>query len=96
MDDDESLRIVRKKFREVKKKTKNANNSSSNNFKCDIPMDVTSAPLTVKQKALIEKKMEEDFLGKFEVRSTFDMFICHVMFTCHLKTSLLNLTQRLI
>lgn len=83
MDDDESLRIVRKKFREVKKNTKNAANSSSNNFKCDIPMDVTSAPLTVKQKALIEKKMEEDFLGKFEVRAH---LICSYVMLCSLVT----------
>ncbi|KAL7524007.1 hypothetical protein ACHAXR_000401, partial [Thalassiosira sp. AJA248-18] len=62
MDDDESLRIVRKKFKEVKKKTR----TTSSNFKCDVPMDVSSSPLTQKQKAVIGKKMEDDFLGKFE------------------------------
>ena len=68
MDDDVSLRIVRKKFKEVKKKTK------TSNFKCDIPTDVSSSPLTQIQKALIGKKMEGDFLGKFEVS-----FISHKM-----------------
>lgn len=60
MDDDESLRLVRKKFKEIKKKTKAAT------FKCDIPMNVSSSPLTGKQKALIGTMMEGDFVGKFE------------------------------
>lgn len=63
MDDDESLRLARKKFKVVKRQTK-----TTSNFKCDIP-DVSSSPLTEKQQAIIEKKMEGDFLEKFEVSS---------------------------
>jgi len=59
MDDDESVRIVRKKFKEIKRKTK------TSGFKCDIP-DSVSSPLTAKEKAVIKKKMEGDFLAKFE------------------------------
>mmetsp|Transcript_10545 Transcript_10545/g.23367 ORF Transcript_10545/g.23367 Transcript_10545/m.23367 type:complete len:247 (+) Transcript_10545:132-872(+) len=61
LDDDESIRIVRKKFKEVKRKTK----TNTSGFKCDIP-NVSSSPLTVKEKAVIGKKMEGDFLEKFE------------------------------
>ena len=75
MDDDESIRIARKKFREVKRQTKRVNTS---NFKCEIP-DILSSPLTEKQKKVIEKKMEGDFLGKFEV----SMFGIHVV--CHIS-----------
>lgn len=64
LDDDESLREARRKFKEVKKQTKSRASSSS--FKCEVPADVSSSPLTSKQRAIIEKKMEGDFLGKFE------------------------------
>eukprot|EP00584_Thalassiosira_punctigera_P009916 CAMPEP_0172534772 /NCGR_PEP_ID=MMETSP1067-20121228/7025_1 /TAXON_ID=265564 ORGANISM="Thalassiosira punctigera, Strain Tpunct2005C2" /NCGR_SAMPLE_ID=MMETSP1067 /ASSEMBLY_ACC=CAM_ASM_000444 /LENGTH=244 /DNA_ID=CAMNT_0013319605 /DNA_START=79 /DNA_END=813 /DNA_ORIENTATION=- len=63
MDDDEALREARKKFKVVKKMIKT---TTSSNFRCEIPTDVWSSPLTVAQKALIGKKMEGDFLGKFE------------------------------
>ena len=63
MDDDEDIRLARKKFKDVKKKTRSANLS----FKCEVPANLTSAALTAKQRKVIEKKMEEDFLGKFEV-----------------------------
>ena len=66
MDDDESLRLVRKKFKEVKKNTKRTTTSSS--FKCEIPAGALSSPLNEKEKRVIEEKMEGDFLGKFEVR----------------------------
>lgn len=62
MDDDLDLRLARKKFKKVKRETKRAASS----FKCEIP-DALSSPLTKAQKAVIEKKMEGDFLGKFEV-----------------------------
>ena len=65
MDDDESLRLVRKKFKEVKKNTKRTTTSS---FKCEIPAGALSSPLNEKEKKVIEEKMEGDFLGKFEVR----------------------------
>ena len=64
MDDDESLRLVRKKFKEVKKNT----NRTSSSFKCEIPAGALSSPLNEKEKRVIEEKMEGDFLGKFEVR----------------------------
>lgn len=64
-DNDASMRMARKKFKEVKRKTKMMTSSTSD-FKCEIPMDVVSSPLTGKEKKLIEKKMEDDFLGKFE------------------------------
>ena len=68
MDDEEEIRNVRKKFKEMKRKivdvTKTKKTSS---FKCIIP-DSMSAPLSVTEKKIIETKMEGDFLGKFEVR----------------------------
>lgn len=67
MDDDEEIRNARKKFKEMKRKivdvTKTKKTSS---FTCIIP-DSMSAPLSVQEKKIIEKKMEGDFLGKFEV-----------------------------
>lgn len=69
MDDDESLRLVRKKLKEVKKQTNmSRTTSSSSSFKCDIPPGALTSPLNEKEKKVIEEKMEGDFLGKFEVR----------------------------
>ncbi len=42
--------------------------TTTSKFRCEIPMDLKSSPLSEKEKNLITKKMEEDFLGKFEVR----------------------------
>lgn len=39
---------------------------ATSKFRCEIPSDVYSSPLTAKQEALINNKMEGDFLGKFE------------------------------
>ena len=58
--------VIRKIDSPSKKKKKKARTSTSK-FRCDIPMDLKSSPLTQKEKDLIDKKMEEDFLGKFEV-----------------------------
>ena len=57
-----SLRISRKKFKDIKRATK-----TTSNFKCNVPMDVSSSPLSQEEKTLIWKKLEGDFLGKFEV-----------------------------
>mmetsp|Transcript_24845 Transcript_24845/g.52002 ORF Transcript_24845/g.52002 Transcript_24845/m.52002 type:complete len:248 (-) Transcript_24845:264-1007(-) len=62
MDDDEAIRVARKKFKVVKRLTK----KTTSNFICDVPTDVSSSPLTVAQKAFIGRKMEGDFLAKFE------------------------------
>ena len=71
MDDDIDLRMARKRFKEVKKKTRTT--VANTNFKCDIPEGLLSSPLTEKQKATIKKKMEDDFLGKFEVSLRYEM-----------------------
>ena len=65
LDDDIDLRMARKRFKEVKKKTRTT--VANTNFKCEVPEGVLSSPLTEKEKATIVKKMEGDFLGKFEV-----------------------------
>jgi len=61
MDDD----IIRKIDSSGSKKKQIARTSTSK-FRCEIPMDLKSSPLSEKEKELITKKMEEDFLGKFE------------------------------
>jgi len=40
--------------------------SRKSNYRVDIPVDLISSPLTLRQKNVIETKMEDDFLGKFE------------------------------
>ena len=60
--DDEIIRKI-----DSPSKKKKAARTSTSKFRCDIPMDLKSSPLTQKEKDLITKKMEEDFLGKFEV-----------------------------
>ena len=68
MDDDEEIRNARKKFKEMKRKIVDVTKTKkASSFKCIIP-DSMSAPLSVKEKKIIETKMEGDFLGKFEVR----------------------------
>lgn len=59
--DDEIIRKIDSPSKKKKART------STSKFRCDIPMDLKSSPLTQKEKDLITKKMEEDFLGKFEV-----------------------------
>ncbi len=59
--------IIRKVDSPNSKKKKVARTSTSK-FRCEIPMDLKSSPLSEKEKKLINEKMEEDFLGKFEVR----------------------------
>ena len=65
LEDNVSLRKARRKFKEDKKmKT----STPSNNFRLNIPMDISSSPLSKEDKAKILKKVEGDsFLGKFEV-----------------------------
>jgi len=63
-DDDVPIAVLRRKVKQKMKKT-----TTSKGFKCDIPMDISSSPLTEDEKAILEKKMGADFLGKFEVRS---------------------------
>jgi hypothetical protein len=63
-DDDVPIAVLRRK---VKQKMKKAN--TSRGYKCDIPMDISSSPLTEDEKAILKKKMGGDFLGKFEVRT---------------------------
>lgn len=41
--------------------------TSTSKFKCEIPMNVASSPLSTKEKKLIANKMDADFLEKFEV-----------------------------
>ena len=60
-DDDVAVRIGK-----VEEKATKA--TTSRGFKCDIPADVSSSPLTEDEKAVLETKMEGDFFGKFEVR----------------------------
>lgn len=67
LEDDVTIR-----FRKIKQKTKKA--TTSNGFKCDIPMDVSSSPLTEDEKAILETKMGGDFLEKFEVRA--ELYCC--------------------
>ena len=61
LEDNVSLRNARRN-----KKTKTS--TPSNNFRLNVPMDVSSSPLSKEDKAKILKKVEADsFLGKFEV-----------------------------
>jgi hypothetical protein len=62
MDDD----LIRK-IDSSNSKEKKIERTSTSKFRCEIPMDLKSSPLSEKEKDLITKKMEEDFLGKFEV-----------------------------
>jgi hypothetical protein len=55
-------------FRRVKRKTSEGR-PSGGGFKCDVPTDVTSSPLTEDEKAVLKTKIGGDFLGKFEVRT---------------------------
>jgi len=57
--------IIRKIDSPSSKKKKVARTTTSK-FRCEIPMDLKSSPLSEKEKNLITKKLEEDFLGKFE------------------------------
>lgn len=59
--DDEIIRKVDSSNSKMKKVAR------TSKFRVDIPMDLKSSPLSEKEKDLITKKMEEDFLGKFEV-----------------------------
>jgi hypothetical protein len=63
-DDNVPIAVLRRKVKQKMKK-----GTTSKGFKCDIPMDISSSPLTKEEKAILEKKMEGDFLGKFEVRT---------------------------
>ena len=63
--DDEIIR----KIDSPKSKKKKVARTTTSKFRCEIPMDLKSSPLSEKEKKLINEKMEEDFLGKFEVRS---------------------------
>jgi len=65
MDDDLEIQLARKKFKQVKKQTRV--HTANTNFKCEIPNGVISSPLSKEEKEIIEKKMEGDFLAKFEV-----------------------------
>ncbi|KAL7521088.1 hypothetical protein ACHAWX_005781 [Stephanocyclus meneghinianus] len=40
--------------------------TTKSKFRCEIPLDVLSSPLTKAQQKIIDHKMEGDFLGKFE------------------------------
>ena len=60
--DDEIIRKIDSSSSKKKKKV-----ARTTKFRCEIPMDLKSSPLSEKEKDLINKKMEEDFLGKFEV-----------------------------
>ena len=70
--DDVTLRIARKKFTEIQKKTttKTLPISSGKKIKLNVHMDVSSAPLSKEEKGMIMKKVDGDFLGKFEVRKS--------------------------
>lgn len=80
MDDD----IIRKIDSSGSKKKQIARTSTSK-FRCEIPMDLKSSPLSEKEKELITKKMEEDFLGKFEVGRSIKLvaFVVRVGVTFH-------------
>ena len=60
--DDEIIRKIDSSSSSKKKKV-----ARTTKFRCEIPMDLKRSPLSEKEKDLINKKMEEDFLGKFEV-----------------------------
>lgn len=64
MDDE----IIRKIDSPNSKKKKKVARTTTSKFRCEIPMDLKSSPLSEKEKNIINEKMEEDFLGKFEVR----------------------------
>ena len=73
--DDEIIRKIDSPSKKKKART------STSRFRCDIPMDLKSSPLTQKEKDLITEKMEEDFLGKFEVGlqlHSLDIVIVHI------------------
>lgn len=59
--DDEIIRKIDSSSSSKKKKV-----ARTTKFRCEIPMDLKRSPLSEKEKDLINKKMEEDFLGKFE------------------------------
>ena len=48
-------------------KKKKAAKTNRSKFMCEIPIDLKSSPLNDKEKDIINKQMEDDFLGKFEV-----------------------------
>jgi hypothetical protein len=73
MDDTDDVAV---RYGKVKQKTKKA--TTPNGFKCDIPVDVSSSPLTEDEKALLETKMEGDFLGKFEVSASNVVETCNI------------------
>lgn len=60
--DDDLIRQIDSSYSKKKKKVA----AAKAKFKVDIPMDLKSSPLSEKEKALITKRMEDDFLGKFE------------------------------
>ena len=64
VDDDDDVAV---RFRKAEQKAKKA--TTSHGFKCDIPADVSSSPLTEDEKAILETRMGGDFFGKFEVRA---------------------------
>jgi len=76
MDDDLDIQLARKKFKAVKKQTR-VTHTANTNFKCEVPNGVISSPLSKEEKKLIEKKMEGDFLAKFEV--SYDICRCRCM-----------------
>ncbi|KAL7495324.1 hypothetical protein ACHAWT_003738 [Skeletonema menzelii] len=61
MMDDEIIRKI-----DAPHSKKKVARTATSKFRCEIPMDLKSSPLSQKEKDLITKKMEEDFLGKFE------------------------------
>jgi hypothetical protein len=63
MDDE----IISKIDSNSKTKKATARTPRTSKFSCEIPMDLKSSPLSEKEKESITKKMEGDFLGKFEV-----------------------------
>ena len=72
MDDDLERHLAQKKFKQVKKQTRV--HTANTNFKCEVPNGVISSPLSKKEKEIIDKKMEGDFLAKFEV--SYDICRC--------------------
>jgi len=73
MDDDLEIQLARKRFKAIKKQTR-VTHTANTNFKCEIPNGVISSPLSKKEKEIIEKKMDGDFLAKFEV--SYDICRC--------------------
>ena len=64
----DKIEVAPRKTRNVNSKKMKAANTILSKFRCEIPMDVSSSPLTEDQKTLINKKMEGNFLERFEVR----------------------------